>query len=482
MAPYVLYVSCEANAATLMGPVALALRDLEPGAQQALFDPFEALSPHKSGGASPAEHFVSLGLGGRMLGADGAARLEGLNHADKAAIVFLDEFEARRPDVVVVGHEYGYGFFAVQVARHLGIPTVHMQHGIWGPEKYLNYHELPFEVRCEANWPPREMRDLLLAQGAVLRAQVRLLRAALRRARDWWRRMRRDRKAPADLVERIPAPLRQAMRHVPLCYPLNADRMLLFGEYYLEQLAHFRPQYPAEAATVVGYPRGDALGGGSGESPGLDAEALCGRYGLPPKTRFMVYFYTQFQELPVNYSVRHHPTDALIEAVRAARAVDPELGVIVLVHPVYRYAHYRDEVAHALAAAGLDRAVVNRTHGDVYDLCRAAKLVVGVKSSAMYDAMQVGAPVLLQLYVLSQIYDPQHVEAGACAPVFVPFHLPQRMRAALTDEDYRAAMRAAQRKLCVRLLGEPDGKAGMRAAQAIIDMARERAAKETADA
>jgi hypothetical protein len=431
-----------------------------PQSENVLVDPSRVFQKSTlEGTASPAEHFRRHGFGGEILDACDFDDLTSLDDKHKLYLFHMKVFEHYAPSALVVPHEMGPSFYAVQAARLMGIPSCHVQHGIWGPSKYDGYYDLTEYVPKKTPQPYPSGRSLLRKKYQQASALVKQRLGSLTGKNKAWDP--RELEIPEKLL-----PYRNQLIQPQDTYPIHADHMLVYGPYYKRQLKERRPDVGQDKVYVVGYLRGDLF-----YNNRLDSlETVYGRYGLNMDGRLALYFYSPFQELPQYYQLQCHPNDALIDAIGILTEMDKRMNVLVLLHPNLRFEHYRNQLSQLMRENRFQRVVVGRAHDDHFSLFKLASIVIGVKSGALYEAMLASVPVVAQTYVLSKIYDPQHVEGGAVAPVFSSLHLGVQLERVLRDNTFQERMYENQKMVCSDVLGPFDGKCGERGATILANL------------
>lgn len=428
----IVYIATEPTIAGLFLPIAEAFRKLYPAARNILVDPSAIFGFEKSEG-SPAFRFKEHGFEGEVVDCSIYPDLAGLDQNQKGYLFFVRLFKRILPSAVLVPHEFSYAFYAVQAARLLGIPSVHIQHAVWGPYRF------DASLFSEAE----KARTPAYAKG------LGLLRKALKGTKN----------LHPDLI-----PFKDKLVSPPdEPFPIYADRVAIFGKYYRDMLERTKP-YLKGKLDLVGYIRGDYFYNRPVES----LQTIYRRYSLEESKRLAVYFYAPFHDVIRPSELNCNPNDALIDAVKVLRAVDKDINILILAHPNYKFEYYKNELQKLMKEAGLDRIKVDQTHDDHFSLYKAASVVAGVKSTMFYEVMLAGRPAVLQSYVLKTVDDPQHIEGGALAPVLARPHLLAQVRRALEDRAYVERMLENQKMVTAELLGRFDGKCGERVAEAVL--------------
>lgn len=446
----VLFVASEPTIAVLFLPIAQAFRKISPSAEIICINPSELLCPEVAEGGSPTEVFAAQGFAAEDIKKADYNDLSGLDYESKACLFYFRLYKLIDPSVVVVPHEFGYAFYAVQVAKHRGISTYHIQHGIWGPDRFFPRTESPLSASDKK-------KDICGKILSYTKAAIRILFSN--------DNVLVHKKKPHDLelLHELNGKLIRPPTGVD--YFISADRMAVWGPYYEKLLSEAQSELKSRL-DVVGYIPGDNFYYNQVES----MQTINNRYGMDGNRRLTIYFYTPFQEFPRSYTLKHHPTDVLIETVRQLKKIDRDINVLVVLHPNYRFSYYKSYLTDIIKKNNFMSVRIDRIHNDHFSLYKSASLIIGVKSTMFYEAMLVNTIGVLQPYVLSEIYDPQHIEKGAIVPVFCPHHLHKQLEMALMDESVRSRIKENQKMVCDELLGQFDGRCGERVALALLNL------------
>lgn len=459
----ILYITCGCNVANLFLPLALAFRKLYPGTENILVDPSDILHDVPERGESPAELFLQHGFKGEIIKRDDFPDLSGLGTMYKAYLFYFRLYERLRPSAVVVPYELGYAYYAVQAAKIMGIPTCHVQHSHWGPYKF---DASPFQELPSNKSVLEKQRDVLKEGVKFIRRAPGYLHALPYRV---YARLRKIQPHIPDIPEEL-LKVKDKLKGQTEFYPMDADMMAFCGPYYKRLLKEKRPEV-AERLEMVGYLRGDVFL----NNPVEPVETIYERYRLDTRGGLALYFFSAYRDFPpfLKLNRRHHPDDALIDAIRALRSVDGEINVLVLLHPLHHFERYRKELLGLMEKNNFDRVRIDRMHNDQFTLYRHASIVMGIQSTTLYEAMLANVPIVIQNYVLSRVYDPKLFECGATAPVFFPEHLHEQIERALTDKGFQERMFENQKMVCEDVFGPFDGKCGERTAKAIVGLINE---------
>lgn len=455
----IIYIACGPNVPHLFLPVAAVFKKRHPEAVNLLIDPASVLYESFESDVSPAEIFTRYGFEGEKVNSEDYSDLKGMYYPYMAYLFYLRLFRRLKPSVVIVPYEFSYCFYAVQTAKILGIPTYHLQHGVWGPE-YFKTNPLSVKSDDAINSLPGAANKVEVKEERGLRKFLAryINRVGVHRPKS------SEPQLPAELLE-----FKDKLRLSKKGYQINADRFALFSRYYKELLKRLGPDLPEDLLDVVGFLKGDSFY----NNPIETKETIYKRYGLDLGGRLALYFYAPFHLVPSDFKVEHDPEEALVEAVKTLKVTDDAMNVLILVHPAVEAAQTREDVKKLIERNGLDGVRIGVAENDHYSLYKQASIVMGVFSTTLYEAMLATTPILIQAYVLSKVFAPQIIEAGAAASVFSPLHLKGQIRRVFEDEGYRQRMFENQKMLCKEILGPFDGKCGERVVRSIEGLIEE---------
>ena len=453
-APCVAFFSESDYAAELFLPVAEAMRTLRPDFKCVLVDTSALWAATEHMGSAPV--FEESGFAASKLSipvdvAKGDRRL-GLLLAIQQTLSDLS------PKVAIVPHELGYAFDVVQVANLIGIPTYHLQHGIWGPEVVGGEPPLVAARRdfsSPENGSASQAAKFSRKQSRILRQEWELWQAVWRalRCRRWVQGNRVS--APPELTQLL------ARFSSEKVYRCSVTKIGATGPYYKRRFEAMG--IPADRVDVVGYLRTDCFF----EQPIESYESLCALYDLDPSHPLALYFYAPFGTSVTYQLVNSDPIEAILDAIHCLHAVEPEINVLVLNHPLGNMAQLQD----AVGQLNMNNVRVGRAERNHWSLYHAATITIGVYSSTLAEAALAGRPIVTQNYVL---YDPgltQLIEGGAAIPVFHRIHLQGQIERALKDRPFIERVIANQAHVAHDLMGPFDGKCGERAARSILRLA-----------
>ncbi|MFC1843867.1 hypothetical protein ACFLZ5_03675 [Thermodesulfobacteriota bacterium] len=357
-------------------------------------------------------------------------------------LFYVDLFEEMQPDAIVVPHELGYAFYAVQVAKALKIPTYHIQHGLWGANKYdENYYGIKKDIKriIKKKINFRKVINFLL--NTINTGSSNVIPESLKKHK----------------INLISNP-REG-------YPVFADKFALCGPYYEKLTRHHLKNTINDKIEAIGYLRLDNLI----REKSITKDQLYKDYGFKEDSKMALYFYSPFQDQPHFYNyLNYDPDKALLDGILTLKKIDNKFNILVLLHPLFKFDYYTKKIRTKLIELKIDRVIVDRARNNHAQLYKNSSIVIGIKSACLYEAMLFNVPVVVQQYVLTKILDPQLFDYGAAAPVFSPDQLEAKIKKALFDDDFRKCMFQNQKKLCTDLMGPFDGKSGVRAAKSIL--------------
>lgn len=235
---------------------------------------------------------------------------------------------------------------------------------------------------------------------------------------------------------------------------------LLFDEFAREHLLT-HGHFPAGALTVTGSPRLDRLVAGASRLPD-DAAARAREDAGAGAGQSLVLLVTKYREARA-------VLPALVEAVRGM----PDVQLAIKTHPA------ETPDAYAAAAAGAPNVRVLPADAPLAPLLRASRAVVTVNSTVALDAAVLGVPALV--LGLPNNLTP-FVDAGIMTGVPAGGAIETPLRHILYNEGFRFQLEADRGGYLARLGIVSDGRAADRSADAVLGLARPRAAADTAEA
>lgn len=453
----ILYFGEGAYIADLFLPVALAMRRLCPNIESRFIDMSETVRGQAPTLASGDSRFPEMGFEGEDFSLQTTkSHLHGRSHSLLAIQDLLLRLE---PLAVIVPHEFGYALDVVQVSNLLGIPTYHLQHAVW-PADVLGGEPLVTSAR---RWDEPGSQTPKLAtrasgiatqQAQILRDQYALMkRLALAVARSL--STLRSSKKRGELPPNLQLLLSQ---HNPdFLYRCRVKKIGAAGPYYKKRFEALGT--PEKGVDIVGFTRTDWFL----TQPLESKEVLCARYSIDPNLPLALYMYASLAPMFENRDA----IDAIGDAICALRRVNPDISVLVLVHPLEDISR----IVSAVKSLELKGIRVNRAHRDHYSLYKAADLILGVHSSTLAEATLAGRPIVTQNYVLYDVAQSQLIEGGVVVPVFHRIHLQDQIERALKDRPFVDRLIANQAHIAYDLMGPFDGKCGERAARSILHLA-----------
>jgi hypothetical protein len=244
--------------------------------------------------------------------------------------------------------------------------------------------------------------------------------------------------------EMVPSPGNPADRGFP-----RPTLTLVYDQFAAEHLigaGHF----PPESVRVAGSPKLDAFAE-TGRLMDDDARAaLRKRVGAQPGQHLVVVA-TKYAQIASAFG-------ALIDAA----AKMPNVRLVVKCHPA------ETAVPYQKAAGGAANVMIAPASADLTQLVAAASLLVTVNSTAAIEAMALDVPALV--VGLPNNLSP-FVEAGALAGAGTLAEIGPMLRALLYDQTLLARLGAGRRAFMARYQITADGRAAVRAADAILSLA-----------
>ncbi len=208
-------------------------------------------------------------------------------------------------------------------------------------------------------------------------------------------------------------------------------------------------RFPAENLCVSGSPKLDAFVETAKAMDGPARDAL--RASVGAAARKLAVVVTKYAQIAGTF-------DALIEAVAGM----PDVQLVVKCHPAETAAPYER------AAGGAVNVRVAPASADLARLVAVADVLITVNSTAAIEAMPLDVPALV--VALPNNLSP-FVEAGAAAGARTRAEIGPTLRAVLYDKEFQERLAQGRRAFMARYGIEADGRAAVRAAEAIVRLA-----------
>jgi UDP-N-acetylglucosamine 2-epimerase len=224
---------------------------------------------------------------------------------------------------------------------------------------------------------------------------------------------------------------------------------LVYDTFTAEHLAG-AGRFPPDSLVVTGSPKLDAFAEAGRLMDDAAREALRTAVGARPGQHLVV--------VATKYAQMADAFGALIEAVRQM----PDVRLVVKCHPAESPAPYER------AAGGEANVTLAPSSADLTRLVAAASLLVTVNSTAAIEAMVLDVPALV--VALPNNLSP-FVDAGALAGAATLAEIGPMLRALLYDQMFRARLGEGRRAFMARYGITADGRAAVRAADAILSLA-----------
>jgi len=224
---------------------------------------------------------------------------------------------------------------------------------------------------------------------------------------------------------------------------------LVYDRFTLEHLLS-AGRFPPDALAVTGSPKLDAFADAGRLMDGTARDVLRAAVGAQ-SGQHLVVVATKYAQIAGAFG-------ALIDAV----AMMPDVRLVIKCHPAESPAPYER------AAGGAPNVTIAPASADLTRLVAAASLLVTVNSTAAIEAMALDVPALV--VGLPNNLSP-FVEAGALAGAASLAEIGPTLRALLYDQSFRARLGEGRRAFMARYEITADGRAAVRAADAIVGMA-----------
>jgi hypothetical protein len=244
--------------------------------------------------------------------------------------------------------------------------------------------------------------------------------------------------------EMAPSPGNRSDRGFP-----RPDLTLVFDQFAARHLAD-AGRFPPGSIAVVGSPKLDAFVETARQMDEVARAALRASVGAGPGQHLVVVA-TKYTQIAGAFG-------GLIEAV--GRMTDVRL--VIKCHPAETAAPYEQ------AAAGCRNVTIAPASADLARLVASAALLVTVNSTAAIEAMPLDVPALV--VALPNNLSP-FVDAGAVAGAATQAEIGPMLRALLYDKKFRDRLTEGRRAFMARYQIAADGRAALRAADAIVHLA-----------
>jgi hypothetical protein len=244
--------------------------------------------------------------------------------------------------------------------------------------------------------------------------------------------------------EMMPSPGNPADRGFP-----RPTLTLVYDQFAAEHLAA-AGQFPLESIAIAGSPKLDAFAETGRLMDDAARTALRLKVGAQPGQHLVVVA-TKFAQIAGAFG-------ALIDAV----AKMPDVRMVIKCHPAEAGAPYEK------AAGAAANVTIAPASADLTRLVAAARLLVTVNSTAAIEAMALDVPTLV--VALPNNLSP-FVEAGALAGASTLAEIGPLLRALLYDQKFRGRLGEGRRTFMARYQIAADGRAAVRAADAIVHLA-----------
>jgi len=227
------------------------------------------------------------------------------------------------------------------------------------------------------------------------------------------------------------------------------DLTLVYDQFAARHLID-AGRFPDEAIAVAGSPKLDAFVESARHMDDDARAALRASVGARTDQHLVV--------VATKYSQMAGAFEALIEAVAGM----PDVRLVVKCHPAETAAPYER------AASGATNVTIAPASADLARLVAASSALVTVNSTAAIEAMPLDVPALV--VELPNNLSP-FVEAGAVAGAASRAEIGPALRSLLYDKEFRDRLAQGRRTFMARYQIAADGRAAIRAADAIVRLA-----------
>ena len=456
---HVIFVTDHGNITQLFIPVARALNKIAPLVEVILVD------VSKLGGGEneyvEAENGLFLACGFRVEELGPYIQQETACERKQYICRIYELFRKLTPAVIVVPHEFGWAYDAIQVAKEIDIPTYHLAHAPWGPDRLGGDKPISKATRQGDIVPNLNHKaGILNRQKEVVASQARIIHdiVALYVTKV---KCSGNKTISNDKDGSVPMWKRPYSENP---YGAGTTRKGVCGPYYLRRLT-LMGMDPA-TIDLVGNVRTDNFLA----APIKSYETICNKYKLDPGVKDLALLFKSpfelFENLVNHYIQNYSQKDAIIEVIKTLKELRQKMNILLLVHPredVELYEKWLKDVGLSFVRAG--KAGANH-----YSLYKHATVIIGSQSACLMEALLCNKPIVKLNYILYEDYQPQLVEGGAVIPVQSRVHLREQLDRALNDTPFIERTIANQAKVAFDLMYHFDGKCGERTANSLMDL------------
>ena len=282
-------------------------------------------------------------------------------------------FDSVQPVLIVVPFEFNIFQFFIAHAKNMDIPTIHIQHALWNPGKFLPGY----------NTHPELHHNLKKSQSIFSRAERKLKIA--------FKHLLTSHKFSKEIQ---PAIFKYKMYRVDdLPFPVRSDYMSVPSDYYKDMVLNEVKYAKPQNIIVNGYMRDNLF-------QFNENDQLSDKFDMPSGRNVISYFYTPFYLYKKMYIEKYNSLQALIDFIRESTDVfkDQNPYFLILIHPTQ--VHEIDYTRQKLKEAGIFDFCIDTSKNNQGLIYKRSLIVGGAKTSALIEARALNPKVLRQDYVL----------------------------------------------------------------------------------
>jgi len=310
--------------------------------------------------------------------------------------------------LVVVPYEFNFYYFVVNLARLHKIKTLHIQHGLWGPGKFLTGYNrteepaqhAPDDLSKGNKKRRKEKRRGVFARLKNLFAQKEAVQAV----------------SPANSFTPEIQSIINAQsedRKKGVLFPLTADFIAVPSEYYKQIVLDEVPGYSESAILVCGYLRNDLMLG--------DNTDIADFFGLPKGKNIVSYFYSPFYLTGQRFTEKYDSLQALDDFIDTCNRHIENTFFLILMHPtgIKEIPRLKD----FLQLKGRSNFFVTLSKDKQGAIYKQSCLIGGAKTAALTEAALFTHRIIRQNYVLGGLQEPFQLDFNCLFTVSHPKHL-----------------------------------------------------------
>lgn len=346
--------------------------------------------------------------------------LDLLDQNQKFCVCAEDILNKYIPTLVVVPYEFHFYFYFIQLARQKNIFSLHIQHGLWGPGKFLPHYN-----RSEVKKTKKQN---------IFKKFIRKIKSkiAIKNSNE-------HRSKYFDLISRYKCTIREGLH-----FPLNSNFISVPSEYYKQIVLKEVPHYKPNQILVVGHQRFDTFD--------LGNESLNNAFQIDPTSKVVSYFFSPFHLYPDRFIEKYNSDKALIEFMLACLDTfkDMKIHFLILLHPTA--INYKNALEAKIQSSKITNYTITHSNNKQGLIYKESFLIGGAKTGALSEASFFNSCVFRQIYVLDGLQEPFQIDFQLVQTISHPSHnkliLGQNSTLKTPQQNY--------------LLGPNDGKAGER--------------------